>query len=806
MELNVIFDAIVPDNIKNIPLVQKSLAIFIEMLNRNGAVSQRISKLYSVDDEAWYTQDDEGNTLVVTDSAFLKESKDNLKKGLFMTYLGLLYDCITKAQLNNNIREATRMRNYKTSLIFEEQHNILTSEFLGSFRTVQQSMGTENAIHYIYQFAKYIETGYLKSDLTLDSKVPSNFIMNYEGSLHKYYFTEFMHDLAHPIGWCYAYTTMLSFILEDYFGIEFIYKLPRIVLRRAGKCIFFTNLTPDEFLNTLREAVKTDDTRYNTIWKEGPLYYSKHLDAQGDNSINDYNRSVTVSDIEKMTIKQLDIPFNPKDIDYYMDGCDILLVPYEFERYDYYYGENQECKNSLVTFKNGYSLYYDNNNVYYGRLNYYDVEPGEPDLSQMYKLDPYWVLDCGSEKEINDLSDYRFLYKDDIEFEIDIEPTYGTYKYLEPNLNKAFKLYGQSMIYTQGYDEGCNNVIALKSDQSDLRSWDEQFIFDMSFKNDFETYISVSDSYRHSFRKTYCDGENNVSLNLSGYAGIVNIRALTTESDVYLQTNILDLLSTEAKDTWITNWTYNDRTSRLIIKGKSNLQTLNINFNGNESTINVTGGEFRIERKINDILILYINNLYIKTNLFVENYHNTELQMPIFRKQTLNQATISPTEFKNTDTKQMQMYPTTGPILKDLHSYKFKEMNLIGSDYVNLDNYLEHNLTGLNETLIPQGVFINKGYDHIGCDTSEQFVSDDSRRIKDSIFIDVIGSEYFLVFNDDAKGCDFTNYEDALAHNFITNNNENTFLFTVELSKYPETIDRASWLRVNNVITTKKNN
>lgn len=797
MELNVIFDAIVPDNIKNIPLVQKSLPIFIEMLNRNSAISQRILKLYSIDDETWYTLDENGNEKIVRDSEFLKRSKDNLKKGLFMTYLGLLYDCISKAQLNNNIREATRMRNYKSSLIFEEQHNILTSEFLGSYRLVQQSMGTENALHYIYQFAKYIETGYLRDDLVLDSKVPSNFVMNYEGSLHKYYFSEFMHDLAHPAGWVYSYTTMLSFILEDYFGIRFIYKLPRIVLRRSNKYIFFTNFTPDEFLDNLREAVKSDDTRRNTIWKEGPLYYSRYLDEQGNNSINDYNRGVTVSDIEKMVIKQLQEEFNPEKIDEYMDDCDILLVPYTYERYDYYYGENQECKNSLVTFSNGYSLYYDNENVYYGKLDYYDVEP---DLSKMYKLDPYWVMDCGSVKEINDLSDYKFLYTDDVEFEISIEPTYGKYKYIEPTLTKAFKLYGNEMVYTQGYDESTCNVIASKTDQSDLRVWDNQFIFDMSFKNAFETYIHVKDNYGRSFRKTYCEGENKATINLSGWAGNIKIRALTADSDVYLITNIIDLIKAGSMDTYITNWTYNDNTNRLIIKGVSSLNTLNIEFNGSKSTINVTNGEFRIERKINDSLKLYINNLYIETDLFKSNYINTELQMPIFRKVNLTQSIIQPTITKITNTKAMIRYPSSGPKLSDLHSYSFGKMELIGSDYINLDSYLEKNLTSLNEILTPQEVFINKGYEYFDCDTSEQFIADNTKYINDSIFIDV-GGDYFLIFNDDKDGCDFIDYNDAKKHGFMTNNKENTFLFTVELGGYPETIDRASWSRVNSVIT-----
>lgn len=799
MELDVIFDAIVPDNIKNIPLVQKSLSIFIEMLNRNSAVSQRILKLYSVDDETWYTVDDVGNEKIVSDSKFLKESKDNLKKGLFMTYLGLLYDCISKAQLNNNIREATRMRNYNSSLIFEEQHNILTSEFLGSFRLVQQSMGTENAIRYIYQFAKYLETGYLKDDLTFDSKVPSNFVMNYEGSLHKYYFTEFMHDLAHPIGWVYTYTTMLNFILEDYFGIEFIYKLPRIVLRYNGKNIFFTDLSPSDFLNTLKEAAKSDDTRRNTIWKEGPLYYSKYLDEQGDNSINDYNRSITVSDIEKMTIKQLDVVFNPADINKYMLDCDILLVPYIYERYDFYYDENQECKNSLITFNNGYSLYYNNKNVYFGKLNHYDVSP---DLSKMYKLDQYWVLDCGSVKEINDMSDYKFLYTDEMELQVDIEPTYGKYKYIEPNINNAFKLYGSSMVYTQGYDEGNSNVVAVYGDQRDLRLWDDQFVFDLNFKNDFETYIHIYDKYGHSFRKTYCEGESKATVNLSGWYGELNIRALTVDSDVYITTNIFDLIGTDDSKTYITEWIYNDRTNKLIINGESNQQILNINFNNDEFTVNVVNNKFTIEKEINDVLILYINNLYIKTNLFIENFSNTELQMPVFKKVVLNNQIINPSVIRNTNTKLMKRYPSSGPQLSDLHSYNIDPIELIGSDHHNLDNYLEKNLSELFNNQI---VFVNKGYEYFDCDTSEQFIADNTKYINDNIFIDVVGGDYFLIFNDDSDGCDFIDYDDAKNHNFITNNKENTFLFTVELGGYPETIDRASWLRINNIITTKKN-
>ena len=108
MDLNVIYESIVPDNIKDLPVVKESLKVFIEMLNRNAKISQRINKIFSIDDEVWYKLDSNGEPITISDSKFLKQSKNNLKKGLLLTYLGVLYDCIGSAQLDNLIRQATK--------------------------------------------------------------------------------------------------------------------------------------------------------------------------------------------------------------------------------------------------------------------------------------------------------------------------------------------------------------------------------------------------------------------------------------------------------------------------------------------------------------------------------------------------------------------------------------------------------------------------------------------------------------------------------------------------------------------------
>ena len=443
MDLNVIFDAIVPGNIKEIPLIQKSFKIFIDQLNKNAVISQRINKIFEIDSNDFLKFNEQGEIEKITDSEFLKKTKNNLKSGLLMMYLGLLYELIGSIQTNSLIREATLIRNYENSLIFKEQYNILTSEYLGTFRTVQQSVGIENAIHYIYQLSKYIETGIMIDDLDIKFKEPSNFVLNYEGSLHKYYFTEFMRHLSHPCGWTYTYATILKIVLEDYFGIVFKYTLPRILIKNANnKYIFFTSLNKNQFLDSLREAIKSDETRISTIWQENALYYDHD---------NFNTREVTFKDIENFNFYETN-DFNPSEVEEIFKEFDVILVHYDYLRYDFYTSETGDYKNSLVTFTNGKCIFSDQKNVYFGDSSgFFDYIPN---LDNFYKFDQYFDLDCGSEGEIKDRSEYELLYTDDCEFTSLFEPTctYGETSYLDRNIENAFKLSGPSYVYEQGYD------------------------------------------------------------------------------------------------------------------------------------------------------------------------------------------------------------------------------------------------------------------------------------------------------------------------------------------------------------------
>lgn len=761
MDLNTIFEAIVPGNIKDIPLIKKSFKIFIEQLNKNSVIAQRIDKIFDIDSNEFYKETEQGDLIKITDSNFLKESKNNLKTGLFMMYLGLLYNLIGSIQTNSLIREATLIRNYENSLIFKEQYNILTSEFLGTFRAVQQAVGTENAIHYIYQFSKYIETGLMQDDLDIKFKEPSNFVLNYNGSLHKYYFTEFMKNLSHPVGWTYTYTTILNIFLEDYFGIVFEYTLPRILIKNANnKYIFFTLLNKEEFLNSLREAIKSDETRISTIFQEGKLYYDQ----------DDFNtRQITFKDIENFRFYET-FDFNPDEVEDIFEEYDVILVHYEYLRYDFFKPESGDYKSSLVTFTNGKCIFSDQKNVYFGDSSGFFDYP--PNVDNFYKFNQYYDLDCGSEGEIKDRETYRFLYTDDCEFLYNFDPTCkGNLNYLDSDFSNAFRLSGPEYCYEQGLDESKKNF-------NIQQRFSDNFIIKVPLNISRRCYFEAYSDFNQFFKKTYLKPEL-IEFNVSGWEGEnLNFRVSTSESDFYMTLNILDKRLNETK------------ISEIIIKEnkikfKFTSSKNSVSFNGSNVSVN---GTTEAEMPFSKNVEFTLDNIKGKLNL-----SNAKSQagfeycgIPLFNNNISNNVNF--TIIHNPDF--MNGIPSEGKTLFEIS--EFPESSL----EENLNNYDDYDYKN-HKTLI------FKGYSEKQTDTSEQFIMTSGKYVREDLDFEFSG-DYFLVFNSENTGDDFTSYDDAKNHNFISKNKEKIFLLSAELDILPDSLNRASWKRINHFLTCKR--
>ena len=185
MDLQVIFDCIVPDNIKNIPLIKVCTNIFIEQINRNSQIAINIGKLFDLENDTQIKIDGDNITQII-DSDAVKNSKDILRLGLFYTYINSIYTLILRLQRDRKIPE-----------------RFFNSEYLGGLREYQKNCGSKRAIHYMYAFAKYLETGTIVHDLELTEGSILN--LRYDGSLNKDIFIDFNKPLAHPCGWLCEY-------------------------------------------------------------------------------------------------------------------------------------------------------------------------------------------------------------------------------------------------------------------------------------------------------------------------------------------------------------------------------------------------------------------------------------------------------------------------------------------------------------------------------------------------------------------------------------------------------------------------
>lgn len=552
MNLNLVFESIIPDNIKNIPVVRKCTEVLIEQLNRNSTIAQRISNIFSVDKVSFLKTDKYGNVTEVNDSEFLAETKNNLKNALFTVYLNVLYNLAQNIQTSSQIREATISRGYEDTLITKNIYDVLTSEYLGAFRYFQQNSGTKKAIKYIYQFAKYLETGYIYDDL--DILEDGCFSMQYTGTLHKHYFSEFNQPMSHPCGWCYEYTTILELILKDYFGIEYIYIPTRIVLN-GSNTIVFTNSTVQEFYNSL-------DKPFN-FKSDEPL---------SQEEINEILETplIRTSNIEDIRGVQ----------------NNIILFNVNFVK----------MKDNIIYFDN--TILDFNNDIYYGSIdNLYNY-------NELYKFNGY-VISLGDMKE-----SWDFTYYDEFLMEYDVD--LGTKsKYLENYFENAFKLESGDYPFTPGIDESIEEVTNYTI--NNLNSYD--LSFDV-YTNDL-TYIKIYDDYEHEYIKSVYKNTE-LTLNTHGwYGNNIKFEFKNYNLNAFLNMNTLNKVDSKIKITSLSfrgNVVTIQGTSEIqgTYKVDGNTGVLDTEFNISET---VSSDILNIELKCTNCNVKISTNLH-KTSSF----------------------------------------------------------------------------------------------------------------------------------------------------------------------------------------------
>jgi len=264
MNLKDIFEVITPENIKDIPLLQTAMEIFIENLEENAQISQDIKQIYE-------------NEFVDSDSESLQDSKKIIRQALLDTYVTALYNTLTKAQSNPAIKAklAVAKSNDENYPFLNDIDSILNQEYFVTNKSVKQKKGTSVGIEYTYNLVKYLESTTNSNDFNLTEVKPFHF--RTDGSIYREMYEGIVKPLSHPLGFTYAYSQIVQESISDLFGIELTYLLGSIEIRSLeGTFDVFTADADDtnvkaNFLtrqNPVTGALFTEKT-YNeqvTVW------------------------------------------------------------------------------------------------------------------------------------------------------------------------------------------------------------------------------------------------------------------------------------------------------------------------------------------------------------------------------------------------------------------------------------------------------------------------------------------------------------------------------------------------------------
>ena len=704
MDLKIILQSLVPDNIRQIPLVSSSIEAFAEMLEKNSAVACRIRRIFDVDNSVWYKRDENGNIVQIPDSdyPYIEQAKRNLKQGLFYTYLSVLFSRMEVICQNPDVIKIVGLRNISKSPLFKSPYDIANSEYLGSFRYFQQCSGTVPAIRYIYQFSRYLESGVLDDSLELETGDP--FFLDYKGELHKSVFLDFNKPLSHPCGWCFQYSTVAKKVFQDYYGIKFKYNIKTIIVGKGRKKIIF--------------GKKPSDVRVYEIVRERAIYNIPEL-------LKTHDVIWVISD---------NTPHNTGQ----------TLNPVALKITDLETSENE----TIITFDTGNVLYMITGitvSVRFGTLS--DIETSYFEFPENYVILPFDTTP----------SDYTFQYKDSMTVEFTIEPgkMQDTY-YFEDNYENSFRLKGNEYPFCPGIDESRHRV----TNNANIMP---KFTCSVEYRSQNITYLRLQDDFGH-FTAVVRDqtlssaSQNTFKVRTHGFYGEwLTFRAydgISYNYDHYVRMNTLNRPSCS-----VTLSEFSLENFKLHFKARSSLSSLSTTVTiGSDTFTRQTGpmqtfeqdtssypryAGFRIEiTDFNDTVIIEGNGLNSAN-------YNFFFDLPKYPAD----AVIKPVFVNCTpDTMDDQAPGKTLGQLNGTPKLKWK------NDTVNDDVYVSQpdgdvSVYDLNPRNHSGVCYINRGYSKVQSESSDCAVMDCTKYVEDDFYCETSGYDTWLKFdNPEADG------------------------------------------------------
>lgn len=457
LSLNDIFNHITPQNLNNIPLIKLCKGIFIQNLDANSKVAKRITEIFNIEDKKG-------------DTAGQQRAKHNLRMALYNTYIYTLWKYTQAVANDPTLREELVRYGYTTSALYNDVETIINSEFVQSWHEFTQRVGNYTATHYLYAFARYLETGELEDDLVISEVNP--FIFHYEGALGRSIYNRFMKDQIHPAGWLDFYETVFQLILHDYCGVEILDAYTQIELNCNEKYVVFSDSEEkqqiiNQFLDRLNPVTMQPYTEEEIAQLISVI--PNKVVSTFRRFIDDDNHIINVFVFDDQTVLQHD-ETDPRHT-YYSDYADYLI---------------------------GFR---------------------DPIL----EWDACWKLSYEQQTNFRFLySDYHELMKDQFISMIKEDSgglaAYSCFNSLNPL--GMFRVCGHEMQHVQGVDEAFNNVDTDKVSEEIIQNVYKKFIGTLEFYLVTTSDVAIEDTYGNRILWHYLPrGPGRVEINTHSLVG-----------------------------------------------------------------------------------------------------------------------------------------------------------------------------------------------------------------------------------------------------------------------------------------------
>lgn len=214
-DIKSIFDAITPENLRDVPAISDAVDIFIETLEELSQESIDIKNIYE---------------------------NDLIREELIKIYLDDIYHVFKNIQYNQKIvkkidkinsiynTEETGNEYFNTDALYNITKYLNDEHFLSS-KSFKQKKGTVPGLKYIYDLISvFVNTGDAAQPFTIIEKEPFN--LHIKGSLPEEFFEYIVRPLANPMGFIYFYEQIILLKLEDFFpGYEITYTINDLQVR-----------------------------------------------------------------------------------------------------------------------------------------------------------------------------------------------------------------------------------------------------------------------------------------------------------------------------------------------------------------------------------------------------------------------------------------------------------------------------------------------------------------------------------------------------------------------------------------------